>query len=140
MARLVFPPGAVPLFASSKARPLVRNTLKSVTSQARRNAPGGSYSTGRLKSSMRWEMTIDIPGKVGGVSGSDLIYANSVHGGQPARRIVPVRAPQLVFYWRKVGRVVHRRSVNHPGTKAQPYLTDALLKVAPTRGFRVVIY
>lgn len=35
--------------------------------------------------------------------------------------------PLLVFYWGKVGRVVAFPRVNHPGTKPNPYLTDALL-------------
>lgn len=36
------------------------------------------------------------------------------------------RAPKLVFFWRKVGRVVSFASVNHPGTKANNYLDRAL--------------
>lgn len=139
MARLVFKPGAVHAFAQTRARVLVRNTSKSLTTQARRNAPGGPYSSGVLKSSIFWEFTRDSRWGVSSRIGSNLIYANSVHGGQPARTIVPVRAPQLVFFWRRAGRVVRRDSVSHPGTRAQPYLTDALLRIAPPRGFRVVI-
>lgn len=140
MARLQFRPGAVPAFANSRAKTLVRNTLKSTTTQAKRNAPGGPYSTGTLKASIGWSITREWRGGVSGESGSNLIYANSVHGGQPARTIVPVRARELVFYWRRVGRVVRRSRVSHPGTTAQPYMTDALLRIAPARGFRVVIF
>ncbi len=34
--------------------------------------------------------------------------------------------PLLVFYWKRVGRVVAFPKVNHPGTKPNHYLTDAL--------------
>ena len=39
------------------------------------------------------------------------------------------RAPQLVFFWKKVGRVVSFKSVNHPGTKANNYLLASLRRV-----------
>lgn len=140
MARLQFKPGAVPAFSNRLAKNLVQKTLRAVTRRAVRNAPGGPYSTGRLKASIFWRITVEWTGGVGGESGSELVYANSVHGGQPARTIRPVRAPRLVFFWRRTGRVEKFRSVNHPGTKAQPFLTDALLQEAPKLGFRVVIY
>jgi len=78
--------------------------------------------------------------KVIGRSGSDLIYAFSVHDGQPARTIVPRSAPRLAFFWRRVGRNVKFRRVNHPGTAPQPYLVQALLTQAPQFGFKVVTY
>lgn len=140
MARLIFKPGAVPAFANSRAQTLVKNTLRSITSQAKRNAPGGSYSTGVLKGSINWSITHVWRDGVKGECGSSLIYANSVHGGQPARKITAKRAKNLRFFWRRTGRVETFRSVNHPGTKAQPYLTDALLKIAPPRGFKVIIF
>lgn len=138
--RLQFKPGAVPAFANRHAKRLVQTTLRQTTVQARRNAPGGPYSTGRLKGSIFYGLTREDRGGVSGVSGSPLIYAHSVHEGQPARVIVPVRARKLVFFWRRAGRVVVRDSVSHPGTTGQPYLTSALLRVAPAHGFRVVIY
>lgn len=39
------------------------------------------------------------------------------------------RAPRLVFFWRKVGRVVSFKSVNHPGTKPDNYLAKSLERV-----------
>lgn len=140
MARLELNHGAVRAFSTAQVTPLVRDTLKSVTSQARRNAPGGSYSTGRLKASIGWSMTNRATNVVSGESGSDLVYASSVHRGQPARTIVPVGAKALRFYWRRTGNIETFRSVEHPGTDAQPYMTDALIKVAIPRGFKVVIY
>lgn len=140
MARLEFKPGAVQAFSIAKTTPLVRNTLKAVAIQGRRNAPGGPYSTGRLEASIGWSMTGRATNVISGEAGSDLLYANSVHGGQPARKIVPVRFRALTFYWRRTGNIETFRSVNHPGTDAQPYMTDALLRVAIPRGFKVVIY
>lgn len=121
------------------AQRLVAQTTSAVNSQGRSNAPGGQYSTGTLKASINWSMSATKV-TVTGVSGSPLIYAHSVHTGQPARRIVPRNARMLRFYWRRTGRVEHFRSVNHPGTQANPYLTDALKAVAPRYGFKVVIY
>lgn len=141
VARLELDRVAVRKAADDPARKLVRITTSAVSRQARSNAPGGPYSTGRLKSSITWQMAKDVPGdEVSAECGSPLIYANSVHGGQPPRLILPVRARLLRFYWRRVGRVVHRSRVNHPGTQAQPYLTDALREIAPRYGFKVVIY
>lgn len=139
MARLQFKPGAVQAFVTTQARKEVRACTAAVNRRARRNAPGGSYSTGRLKASINWRVQT-FGWNVRGTSGSELIYAYSVHEGQPARRITPKRAPHLVFYWRRVGRVVRRFYVNHPGTAPQPYLVQALLTEAPQFGFRVVIY
>jgi hypothetical protein len=140
MARLEFKPGAVPAFANAKAETLVKSTLRAITTQAKRNAPGGPYSTGVLKGSIGWKITHIWRDGVRGEAGSSLIYANSVHGGQPARKITAKRAKNLRFFWRRTGKVETFRSVNHPGTKAQPYLTDALLLVAPRKGFKVTIY
>lgn len=140
MARVVFPVGQPARFGNFLARRQVVSCVSAVNRQARQNAPGGPYSTGRLKGSINWSLTRNQPGSgVTAVSGSELIYARSVHEGQPAREIIPVRAPRLVFYWRRVGRLVRLPRVSHPGTSAQPYLTDALKTVAPRYGFRVVI-
>lgn len=48
------------------------------------------------------------------------------HEGTFAHVIRPRTKPFLVFYWAKVGRVVRMRSVNHPGTRPNRFLTDAL--------------
>lgn len=139
MARLQFKPGAVQAFVTTQARKEVRACTAAVNRRARRNAPGGPYSTGRLKRSINW--SVQTAGwNVRGRSGSELIYAYSVHEGQPARRITAKRHPTLVFFWRRVGHVVTPRAVNHPGTAPQPYLVQALLTEAPKFGFRVVIY
>lgn len=139
MARLQFKPGAVQTFVTTQARKEVRACTVAVNRKARRNAPGGPYSTGRLKSSINWRVQT-FGYNVRGRSGTDLIYAMSVHEGQPARKITPKRAPYLAFYWRKVGRRVRLASVNHPGTAPQPFMVQALLTEAPLYGFKVIIY
>lgn len=120
------------------AREEVRGLTASINRRARSNAPGGPYSTGRLKTSINWSVRT-VGDKVVGVSGSDLVYAYSVHEGQPARVITAKRAPLLSFYWRRVGKQVKFFKVNHPGTAPQPYLVQALLTQAPLYGFRVVV-
>jgi hypothetical protein len=41
------------------------------------------------------------------------------------------RARFLRFYWPKVGRVVYFKSVNHPGTKANPFMSRAYRRWLP---------
>ena len=48
------------------------------------------------------------------------------HQGTEPHVILPRRASLLVFYWPRVDRVVYLRKVQHPGTKPNPYLVDAL--------------
>jgi hypothetical protein len=139
VARLVLKPGAVRDFATLQARKDVRSTTIAVNRQARQNAPGGSYSTGRLKKSINW--SVQTSGwNVRGRSGSDLSYAIFPERGASAHEIRPVGKPFLRFYWRRVGRWVRLSEVNHPGQAAQNYMTRALLDIAPQRGYRVVIY
>lgn len=63
------------------------------------------------------------------VVGSDLGYARMHHDGTRPHQIIAKPGGVLTFYWPKAGRVVSFRSVNHPGTKANPYLTDPLRTV-----------
>lgn len=67
----------------------------------------------------RWARGIEV--KVGagaGTRGGRVGYALWNDQGTLPHSIYPRRAPQLVFYWAKVGRVVHLNSVRHPGNKA----------------------
>lgn len=139
MARVVLKPGAAEKAAQDLGVSLVRKMSKETTTRAKQYAPGGPYSTGTLKNSINWSFT-EVGENVRSRVGSDLVYANSVHGGQPARIIVPVRAKHLRFYWRRTGRVETFNWVDHPGTKAQPYLTRAMSMVAPKHGFKTIIY
>lgn len=58
--------------------------------------------------------------------GSDDKIALLVVKGTAAHPIVARRAPMLVFYWRKAGRVVRFRKVNHPGTRPNSYMHDSV--------------
>lgn len=71
--------------------------------------------------------------------GSDVEYAALVNDGTRPHVIRPRRADGVLRF-RVGGRVVYARVVNHPGTRARPFLDRALREVASSRGysFRVV--
>jgi hypothetical protein len=52
-------------------------------------------------------------------------YARFVESGTVPHRITPRGAYPLRFYWEKVGTHVEFWSVNHPGTKAMPFMERA---------------
>jgi len=56
---------------------------------------------------------------IGFDAGSDVQYAAANDQGAKPHKIVAKNAPYLAFFWPKVGRFVHFKSVNHPGNK--PY-------------------
>jgi len=58
--------------------------------------------------------------------GSDDKIALMHHEGTVPHTIRPRNKPLLVFFWRRVGHVVSFRSVNHPGTQPNRFLTNAL--------------
>lgn len=55
-------------------------------------------------------------------------HAIYVHEGTRRHTIRPKRAPRLVFFWARKGRVVSLKKVEHPGTPANPFLVRALRK------------
>lgn len=59
--------------------------------------------------------------------GSDNKIALLHHNGTRAHKIFPKRAKTLRFH--SHGKIVFAKVVNHPGTKANRYLTDNLKKV-----------
>ncbi len=80
---------------------------------------------GRLRSSLRWKMHRDVLGLVGLV-GTDVEYALFVHKGTRAHTIRAKNGKAL--YWKGAAHPV--RQVQHPGTKGQPFLTNALKAAA----------
>lgn len=58
--------------------------------------------------------------------GSDDPIALIHHEGTEPHTIEPRTAPRLVFYWKKIGAVVSALRVDHPGTKPNRFLTNAL--------------
>ena len=55
-------------------------------------------------------------------------YAWIVEAGSRAHQIVARRAPQLVFYWERMGRWFFGKTVNHPGTRPHPFMGPAFHK------------
>lgn len=58
--------------------------------------------------------------------GSEHPRALMHHEGTQPHVIAAVNGPRLVFYWARVGSVVAFPRVNHPGTRPNRFLTDAL--------------
>lgn len=70
-------------------------------------------------------------------------YAHFVHDGTRPHVIRPKSKKALKFLWRGKGKVVVLRQVNHPGTRARPWLWRSLVETAVPRGFvvtRSVVY
>ena len=84
-----------------------------------------------LQDSLRLRKTVDGLGYQVGVFESPTIgYALYHHEGTDPHPIDPIPPNKvLVFYYPKAGRVVYLRHVDHPGTRPNPYLTDALAEV-----------
>lgn len=145
----------------SLAAPYVAETTRQVLNRARVLAP---KDTGNLANSLR--MTVRARRTyVAGTVETRVKYAEYVHNGTRPHKIYPRGKGALAFDWPKVGmRVVvpkagrHRAVggyagptkskkgvyfiitkgyVNHPGTKARPFLMDALRQVATRREFIV---
>lgn len=58
--------------------------------------------------------------------GSEEPYAEVHHEGSRPHVIRARNASKLVFFWPKLGRIVAFPKVNHPGTKPNRFLTDAV--------------
>jgi hypothetical protein len=104
-----------------------------VAAHARLLAPkpgqGKGYATGELAAN------IHVKGPTIGRRGPEAEIVSStdhsvfVHEGTPPHIIKPRFAEQLVFFWRKAGRIVFKDKVRHPGTKANKFLLNALREV-----------
>jgi HK97 gp10 family phage protein len=89
--------------------------VQSIAADAQSLVP---VNTGRLKSSIQWE----IDGTIGRVS-TDVPYWRYVEYGTAPHVITPVNKRAL--HWEGADHPVAR--VNHPGTPAKPFLRPALL-------------
>lgn len=117
----------------------MRKSVARIHAEAVINASTGPYTTGRMASSITSHVyTSGL--KVHARVGSDLRYAAFSDTGT-APHVIRPRGPgyPLRFYWRKVGRVVRFRKVNHPGQRSKGWLTDPLVAEARRRGWKVVI-
>lgn len=97
--------------------------LVQATAQARREAP---VKTGELRSKIDWKIGKDGRGLFG-VLRAYAAHAVPVHQGTRPHVILPKRGRFLRFT--SGGRVVYAKKVNHPGTKANPFLVRAVRKV-----------
>lgn len=115
-------------FAScyGKAGPLIHAEMRTamnesvalVQNQGQANAP---VKTGTLRRSITSQVQ-GAGGNVKGIVGTNVPYAKYVHEGTGPHVIVPVSAKAL--FWPGARHPVKR--VNHPGTKANPFLKKAL--------------
>lgn len=79
--------------------------------------------TGALRSSIHMRHSRDPRGQQVWI-GSKLNYALAHHEGTPPHQIKPKNGRYLKFASR--GRIIYAQSVNHPGSKANRYLSDSL--------------
>jgi hypothetical protein len=93
-----------------------------VETQAKLNCP---VDGGRLRASIRHEIDVDARGPVARI-GSNVSYARYVEEGTPPHRIVARNKKAL--HWPGARHPV--LAVNHPGTRARPYLRPALAAAA----------
>ncbi len=92
----------------------------------------------RGRNDMRlWETGLIAYGEVY----NDARYAAAVHNGADPRIIeAKPRAGgrQGALRFRAGGRFIYRKRVNWPGTRPRPWLTTAMIQMAPQYGFEVV--
>jgi hypothetical protein len=103
---------------SDDVKTAVDRTGTDVQNEARRRA---AVDTGRLRSSIVSRAT-NTGRSVGYVVGTNVNYAADVEGGTDPHVIVPKNGKAL--YWPGARHPVAR--VNHPGTRAQPFLRPAI--------------
>lgn len=112
------------------SRQELETAARQVMNRAKVLAP---VDTGRLRASIRIEARRTFTLRSVYTVGSDVEYADMVHGGTRPHIIRP-RTKQVLRF--KVGgRTVFARVVHHPGTKARPFLDRALREVAAQRGY-----
>lgn len=86
--------------------------------------PTRVYPGGALRTSIHIERETPTTEGLEGKVGSNRSYAKVHHEGSRPHVIVPRRRGGVLrFWWAKVGRIVYRKRVNHPGTRPNPYLT-----------------
>lgn len=83
--------------------------------------------TGRLKGTIAVDPVQDFGGVMSITVGTNLSYAPIVEEGSDPHVILPKTAKAL--FWKGADHPV--RKVNHPGTKAYPYLKPALQQSGP---------
>lgn len=86
--------------------------------------PTRIYPGGALRASIKTEREGNTSRGLEARVGSSRPYALYHHEGTAPHVIKPKRPGGVLrFWWGRVGAIVYRRSVRHPGTKPNPYLT-----------------
>jgi hypothetical protein len=125
--------GRATAIAISKSLPHVTKVTRQILNRAKVLAP---VRTGRLRSSGRMDVKITHIGPTGVVT-FPVRYAQFVHDGTRPHVIRAKNKKALKF---KIGqKVLYRQVVNHPGTKPRPFLTRAMVEVAPANNFLVTV-
>ena len=91
--------------------------------------------TGRLRASIRIESRRTLTLRSVYTVGSDVEYAAMVHDGTRPHTIRPKNAQVLRF--RIGGRIVYAKVVHHPGTRARPFLDQAVREIAGGKGYDI---
>lgn len=100
---------------------LQEKVAKPLTEELRATAP---VDEGHLRDSFRWVKNGALKYTIGSYG---ITYAKFVSEGTRPHEIKPKKSSVLAF---KIGnRTVFASSVHHPGTKANPYFTDAVDKI-----------
>lgn len=110
----------------------LRTAGRQVVNRAKVLAP---VDTGRLRASIEGQLNRTWTLRPRFTVGSNVEYAPYVHDGTRPHVIRPRNAQALRF--QVGGRVVYARVVNHPGTRARPFLDRALAEVTASRGYRI---
>ena len=127
MTRISWNEGELHALLRSEQGPVAQDLLRralNVESAAKRNAsgrPGPNVQTGRLRASITHELLSDARGLVVRV-GTNVEYARYVEEGTEPHRIEARRRRAL--HWPGAEHPVF--AVNHPGSRAKPYLRPAL--------------
>lgn len=112
----------------TKLKKIVRKTADNMAHDARKNIKSNSYKTGALHNS------INVNARHSTSKIEATIKANANHGvfieeGTRAHIIKPKSRKALMF--NSGGKTVFAKYVNHPGTKAKPFMRPAFEKNVP---------
>lgn len=132
MARVQVDRRAILAAARRAAREEIEPGMRQALNRSRVLTP---VDTGRLRSATRSRIRNTLTGVTGELI-NDVEYAEMVHDGTAPHRITP-RRRDGVLRFNIGGRVVYARYVNHPGTQARPFLSQAMRETAQARGWRV---
>ena len=130
MARIRLDRAALNRQLRGASRSELETAARQVVNRAKALAP---VDTGRLRASIRIEGRRTLALRTVYTVGSDVEYAAMVNDGTRPH-VIRSRTKQVLRF-QVGGRVVFARVVNHPGTKARPFLDRALREVAAQRGY-----